>query len=96
MRGEGAELLGAEEQHFEIYISVSDISSNCLWAISPTMSTGISDSVCLKQLDQGGTSVAWSVKRLAFSSGHDPGVLGLSPVSGSLLSEEIASPSPFA
>ena len=30
----------------------------------------------------------------AFGSGHDPGVLGLSPVSSSLLSEESASTSP--
>ena len=30
----------------------------------------------------------------AFSLGHDPGVLGSSPISGSLLSGESASPSP--
>ena len=29
----------------------------------------------------------------AFGLGHDPGVLGSSPISGSLLSEESASPS---
>ena len=32
----------------------------------------------------------------AFGSGHDPGVVGSSPVSGSLLSGESASPSPSA
>ena len=32
----------------------------------------------------------------ASSSGHDPGVLGSSPTSGSLFSWEPASPSPFA
>ena len=32
----------------------------------------------------------------AFGSGHDPGVLGLSPASGSLLSAESASPSASA
>ena len=31
----------------------------------------------------------------AFSSGHDPRVLGLSPILGSLLSEESVSPSPY-
>ena len=32
----------------------------------------------------------------AFDSGHDPGVPGMSPASGSLFSGESASPSPLA
>ena len=40
-----------------------------------------------------GTWVAQWVKASAFSSGHDPRVLGSSPVLGSLLSREPASPS---
>ena len=40
-----------------------------------------------------GGSVSWVS---AFSSGHDPRVLGWSPKSGSLLSRESASPSPSA
>ena len=35
-------------------------------------------------------------KVFTFGSGHDPRVLGLSPMSNSLLNEESASPSPFA
>ena len=38
----------------------------------------------------------WLSRSSAFSSGHDPRVLGLSPMLGSLLSGESASPSPIA
>ena len=41
-----------------------------------------------------GTWVAQWVKASAFSSGHDPRVLGSSPQLGSLLSGEAASPPP--
>ena len=43
-----------------------------------------------------GTWAAQSVKHLAFSSGHDPRVLGWGLTSGSLLSRESASLSPSA
>ena len=49
---------------------------------------------CLEVLSRG-TWVAQSVK-CAFSSSHDPGVLGSSPILGFLLSGESASPSPSA
>ena len=48
-------------------------------------------SKCKNQMRQG-TCVAQWVKASAFCSGHDPGVLGSSPVSSSLLSREPASP----
>ena len=40
--------------------------------------------------------MAQLVRRLLLASGHDPRVLGSSHMSGSLLSEEPASPSPSA
>jgi len=43
-----------------------------------------------------GTWVAQSVKPSAFGSGHDSGVLGSSPISGSLLHGDPNSPSPSA
>ena len=45
-----------------------------------------------------GRAVTHSIKCLlsAFGSGHDPGVWGSSPASGSLLIGESASPSPSA